>query len=405
MLKILVVEDDSEKLRRVLKVLEEVPGCNGDSIENVRDAASAKRCLKEKQYDLLILDIALPEKPDALPSREGGITLLEELIQREIYCKPRHIVGLTAYSEILEKAGPRFEEDLWLVILYEPSSDTWAVQLQNKIRHILLAGRSGIEVKGYEAYLCVITALADPELQAVLSLPWNWESIEKPNDPTPYFKGQFLKEGVMNQVVAAATPRMGMPLAAALTMKMVAAFRPRYLAITGILAGVPGRCELGDIIITDPGWDYGCGKFTVGEGGGTFLPDPYQISLDSFIRGKFARMAQDQALLDKIRRSYTGKKPETVLRMHRGPVASGASVIANPDFLDAIKLQQRKLLAVEMETYGVLASAVETPLPQPKAFSIKSVCDFANEKKDDQYQHYAAYSSAEALRMFVERYL
>ena len=191
MLRILVVEDDSDKLRRVLEALKEVNGCEANSIDNVRDGAAARRCLKDTQYDLLVLDISLPEKSDEIPAPDGGITLLEELVQRDIYCKPSHIVGLTAYSSILEQAGPRFEEDLWLVILYEPNSDAWLIQLRNKIRHILLAERSGIGIQEYEAYLCIVTALVDPELNAVLELPWNWELIERPNDPTPYYEGWF----------------------------------------------------------------------------------------------------------------------------------------------------------------------------------------------------------------------
>jgi nucleoside phosphorylase len=91
--------------------------------------------------------------------------------------------------------------------------------------------------------------------------------------------------------------------------------------------------------------------------------------------------------------------------MHLGPVASGASVVADPSFLEEVKLQHRKLLGVEMEAYGVLAAAEESPLPQPKAFSIKSVCDFGDENKNDQFQHYAAFTSASALKIFVERYL
>jgi nucleoside phosphorylase len=67
--------------------------------------------------------------------------------------------------------------------------------------------------------------------------------------------------------------------------------------------------------------------------------------------------------------------------------------------------QHRKLLGIEMESYGVLAAAEESPRPQPIAFAIKSVCDFADLEKSDSFQHYAAYTSAEVLRRLVEEYL
>jgi len=40
--KILIVEDDAEKLRRVLSRLLQVPGLNRDMIDDARDANSAK---------------------------------------------------------------------------------------------------------------------------------------------------------------------------------------------------------------------------------------------------------------------------------------------------------------------------------------------------------------------------
>jgi hypothetical protein len=53
----------------------------------------------------------------------------------------------------------------------------------------------------------------------------------------------------------------------------------------------------------------------------------------------------------------------------------------------------------------VYAAAQEASLPQPKVFSMKSICDYADEKKGDEYQAYAAFTSAHALRVFVETFL
>ena len=61
-----------------------------------------------------------------------------------------------------------------------------------------------------------------------------------------------------------------------------------------------------------------------------------------------------------------------------------------------LKSQHRKLTGIDMETYGVYSAADEAPLPQPSVFALKSVCDFADERKNDDFQAYAAYTSAEA---------
>ena len=54
-----------------------------------------------------------------------------------------------------------------------------------------------------------------------------------------------------------------------------------------------------------------------------------------------------------------------------------------------------------METYGVLYAANHCTKPRPIAFSIKSVCDFADSKKNDNYQNYAAHTSANVLYEFL----
>ncbi|MNU11754.1 hypothetical protein D3C72_2598600 [compost metagenome] len=58
-----------------------------------------------------------------------------------------------------------------------------------------------------------------------------------------------------------------------------------------------------------------------------------------------------------------------------------------------------------MEAYGVFAAAHEAPHPQPKVIVLKSVCDFANPEKNDSYQEYAAYTSAQAFKLLVEGHL
>jgi len=116
-------------------------------------------------------------------------------------------------------------------------------------------------------------------------------------------------------------------------------------------------------------------------------------------------MKDDAENLDSIRRSWKGTSVDSVLRMHLGPVASGAAVLADNKTVAGIVNQNRKLLAVDMETYGVYAACQEATIPQPKAFSMKSICDFADKNKSDDHQRYASFTSASAMKSFVEKYL
>jgi len=405
MLKILVVEDNQEKLRHVTSILQEVPGCVMEQIDIAHDGIEAKRKLRSDQYDLLILDIALPGCADQIPSPDGGITLLEEVLSRDLYNRPREVVGLTAFADVRERVGPRFEQDLWDVILYDPSSDAWSQQLKRKVRHLQMVSRFERKPE-HGADLCVVTALPEPELSAVLALAWNWQAHEVPGDGTVYHKGSYVN--ALRQtctVIASAAPRMGMTAAAVWASKMIHNFRPRYIAMTGIAAGIKGACELGDIIAADPVWDWGSGKRYVEGGSPIFSAAPHQIGLSSFVRGKLSAMAQNAALFHEIRESWHGPKPKTVVTLRLGPVASGASVLADGSIIETIRQQHRKVIGVEMELYGLMGAVDEAPIPTPKAIGLKSVCDFADENKNDEYQAYAAYTSAAALRALMERYL
>jgi nucleoside phosphorylase len=67
--------------------------------------------------------------------------------------------------------------------------------------------------------------------------------------------------------------------------------------------------------------------------------------------------------------------------------------------------QHRQLLGIEMEAYGVYAAAEEAPMPRPKAFALKAAVDFADGQKNDQFQSFGAFVSAQGLRRFAEEYL
>jgi len=84
-----------------------------------------------------------------------------------------------------------------------------------------------------------------------------------------------------------------------------------------------------------------------------------------------------------------------------GPVASGAAVIQDKTVIDEIVARNRKLIGVEMETYGVYLAANATRGPKPLAMSSKSICDFGDLGKNDDYQKYAAYTSAKFVYEFA----
>jgi nucleoside phosphorylase len=252
--------------------------------------------------------------------------------------------------------------------------------------------------------IAIVTALADLELRSVLSLPAGWEEFSIQGDDTVYYKGVFKGERGELKVVAACTMRMGMPPATALSMKLISLFSPEYIAIVGIAAGVKGGKHFGDILITDETWDWGSGK-TIhnSESGETiFESSSKHMPLNGRLFNKFKKYETKRGFIDTIQEEYQGDKDESIkLNIHIGPTASGSSVLSSQPDVDKIKIQNRKLIGIEMEAYGVFCAAEYCGAPKPLAFSIKSISDFGDNEKKDSFRKYAAYTSSRFLYNFA----
>jgi len=141
MIKILIVEDNATKLQKITHALMQVEGVDIADITNVVDATGAKRQLKDTFFDLLILDIAIPERIDQEVSQHGGIELLNEVLARDRYKQPAHVVGMTSFEKIYTQATEHFSRESFTVIYYDPTSDDWSQKIQAKTRHILLSNK------------------------------------------------------------------------------------------------------------------------------------------------------------------------------------------------------------------------------------------------------------------------
>lgn len=402
-MRILIAEDGVEKSRSLRDLFENTPEFSNIEVIFVQTVDDAKSQLRQVSFDLLILDVLLPNRAGDNPAHTGTVALLEELATRKTLKKPRHILGLTAYDEAIRDAGPAFVSQTWAVVRFSFESDEWRGQLAASVRYILAEAQQD-RSESYGTDLCLITALRTPELDAVLRLPWSWTAAEPLDDVTFVQRGTFTSGGQTYSVVAASATKMGMVSAALLAAKLIERERPRFLVMPGICAGVRGKCNLGDVILGDPAWDWQSGKHLGDPDGSQFAiaPDPMPVS--SFIRSRADQLRADSTFWVKVK-SGASSTPEGELKLRIGPMATGSAVLADEDVLERVVKQNRNLLAVEMEAYGVLAASVDGRHPRPTAFALKSVCDFADPTKDDQWQGYAAYTSAQAVKEFFERYM
>jgi len=405
-IRVLVVEDEPAKLRDVMSVVRAAAG-SASEIVAVHDAHSARLHLVEHAVDLAIVDLFLPEMSESEPERDGGLRLLEDIVQRDdIYKLPSHVVGLTAYEEAFEAGREAFDLESWSLILYDSATNEWRDRLARKTKQILLSkSAEASSIAKHQSFACVLTALDSPELSAVLAIPWNWETFEPRDDVCVYHRAEIPNAAGPRIVYAATAVRPGIAGAASLAMKMIQRYRPQFISMVGITAGIRGECNQGDIIVADPSWHWESGKHYLADKSPAFAASPHQLYIKRKLRNRFDELRKDHQFLAAVREEFKGVKPDSALQVKIGPMASGSAVLNNESFIEMIRAQDRKALAVEMEAYGVYTAAEESDYPQARAFCIKGVSDFADGTKDDRYRDYAAHTSARALQRLVEKIL
>ncbi|MGD0626571.1 MAG: hypothetical protein ABSB32_17895, partial [Thermodesulfobacteriota bacterium] len=192
MLEILIVEDDLEKLKQISNALSTVDGVIIERIKHVVDGLTARKLLRDKYFDLLILDIAIPPRIDQEVESLGGLELLKEIIGREIYNVPSHIIGITGYKDIYLKVEKEFKADLLTILYYEPSSDDIFNKLRSKVG-IISSSKLGATsaIQDYSSHLGIICATEKPELEAVLKNGWSWNKLKFINDETDYYQSRL----------------------------------------------------------------------------------------------------------------------------------------------------------------------------------------------------------------------
>jgi len=170
--------------------------------------------------------------------------------------------------------------------------------------------------------------------------------------------------------------------------------------MTGICAGVRGECELGDVLVASPSWDWQMGKYV--KEAMEVAPD--QIPVPEEVSRRMTLLEKERKFFIELSEAYTGEKPNQIPRLRPGPLASGSAVLADQATVETIKAQHRKALGVDMEIYGMYSAVRDSAAPKPIPVALKSVCDFADHLKNDKYQKYASYMSAETLKKFVETF-
>ena len=257
----------------------------------------------------------------------------------------------------------------------------------------------------YLSDIGIICALDHPELSAVVSAFGGkaaWKEIGDGSHAHVYREASIKTvAGNSLRCVATTSTTMGLTAAAIATTQLILQFRPRLVAMIGIAAGTrSGNKQFGDVLVADPSVDYNSGKVVTAGGIREFQPDPYPIGLQPRLRSLLLKYRSAPEIFTTITAGWPGAKPMEANQIHVGPLGASDQVIDDASRVIEIQRNWRKLIGVEMETYGVYRAVHEAPEPRPRAVSFKSVCDFAAEKSDS-WQAYAAYVAARFAQVFI----
>ena len=409
MIKILIVEDSQYKLESIKKLILEDLMIDANYISVAIDIKAAKKLLLNNNFDLLILDLVLPLEQGDTPTPDKGVGFLKDIHTNPNLNPPVHIIGLTEFAEFKSKFDNNFNSNLWHLVNYQAGEVNWKSQLKNLISHLLSIRINYSEkVQNDNKFdIAILTALNQPEFDKILELASSWSKVKFDDDPSIYYKTTFSKGAKSASIIAVCVDQMGITASANMATKLILKFKPKYIMMAGICAGLKDRdLNYGDIIVADQSWDYGSGKmkdqFVEGQVQDVaFEPDPKPILLNADLKSKISSFIRRTDILSKIQIDAKCNKPKYILQVKVGPVASGSYVISSESILQGIKKHHRKLLGVEMEAYGLYYSAENTLTQPTKAIMIKSVSDFGDSSKSDDYQEYAAYTSAQFIYHFI----
>ncbi len=91
------------------------------------------------------------------------------------------------------------------------------------------------------------------------------------DDFITYFKTTFIENGKSKSIIAATADQMGIAASSHLSTKMILYFKPQYLIMGGIAAGIKDReLGFGDIMVAEQSWDYGSGNVSSRKGKSDF---------------------------------------------------------------------------------------------------------------------------------------
>ncbi|NMO57812.1 5'-methylthioadenosine/S-adenosylhomocysteine nucleosidase [Actinoplanes sp. TBRC 11911] len=232
---------------------------------------------------------------------------------------------------------------------------------------------------------------ARAELLAVAALPFEFRSAIQVLGPCVSHEAGIARTKIVDRLGNAwrleivLVSSMGAVPAALVTQEALGRTKAPHVVLLGIAAGVPDRVKLGDVVIPEQILYYESQKLTETAAEGA----PSWRATDERVRVAASVMPSLIGLQGKT----------TSVAVHTDVViASGEKVVASQVFRDTICSAHRRAVALDTESYGVARAAERGG---SRVTIIKSICDFADSAKNDEFHEFGALASATVFRNLV----
>lgn len=382
-MRILIFEDDGAKFNAIAKHIHEchpTGACKIQRVENINDGLVL---LGSDAFDLVIVDLMMPQiEGGKLGSNGVSIVQAIEKSPKNQYAS---LVAITKYPTEAQNNRSLFSDSGALILEYDSTEMDWKAGLR------FIIGRIRSRIRYDFIVLCALEKEANAFLETRLS-DFRHRSI--------YGMGVTEVNLGESRGILVIMPRMGLVDAAVYSARLLNLFRPKAMAMSGICGGMEKESQLGQLIVADPCWEYQSGKLT--DSG--FEPATYPIPLQERVRVILQGIADDSAFIKSI---YAGVDLPTDSEPDKpivAPFTSGSAVVADISTGDKIIAQQRNATAVDMELFG-LYRAVHLTDESIKFFGVKSVVDFCNPNKNDDWQAAGCIASARFCVEAIDRLL
>ena len=408
-LNILIIDDKEQKIDNLRRVIASIS--EDIEVEEAQTIVDAREKMRDVSFDLVILDMVIPELEGEEPSRTGGSDYLTEIYENPDIKRPLQVIGLTEFEEEFNQQKEEFRDRLWYLLFYSQKDVQWKKNLRNKVTQLMGMKRDFVQtlMSRDKFDVGVICALSEEFEQMQRAFDGCvWDDCRLPGLPF-LFRTTTVPTSSLHdvKVIAACAERAGVCATSILATAMYTVARVDSLFMTGITAGVNGgTIRLNDVIIADSVGDYATGKLEdAKEGEVTWLREIHEASASSRLLSAASSVARDAEICADINSELLQQHlvtGETQVKFYIAKTVCGPFVLASGALVDILKSSDRKLQAIDMEGFGLYLTAHSL---EKQALWIKAVCDFADRSKGDAYHKSCSYASAAFLyQMLREKF-